>query len=206
MTTPTTEGRTRLPAGRCSTPRTAGDGAAQHPHQAGHGRAAAHPGRRGLPFVLVDQDLQAARHRVRHRDRRDRARPGHRVRRAGVARPRVLPRRRGLHRGRHQRRPGRRTLGFGIQEILIWLPAAGIVAGSRRRGDRRPAGHPAARALPGHRHARVWSSSASTSSASGREVTGGTGIGRAAPMPALFGDRLDVTGPDRSPRTRSCTG
>ena len=49
--------------------------------------------------------------------------------------------------------PDGRTIGFGITNILVWLPAAG--AGRRaRRGAGRAARHPAARALPRHRHAR----------------------------------------------------
>jgi branched-chain amino acid transport system permease protein len=88
--------------------------------------------------------------------------------------------------------PDGRTLGFGVQEILIWLPAAGIVAAL--------AGiivAPLATRLRGLYLAivtlglvfiaqyvwREW-----------REVTGGAGIGRPAPVPTLFGQRLDVAG------------
>jgi branched-chain amino acid transport system permease protein len=89
--------------------------------------------------------------------------------------------------------PSGRTIGFGVQEILVWLPAAGIVAAV--------AGvivAPLATRLRGLYLAIVtlglvfigqyifqeWS-----------EVTGGVGIGRPAPVPSLFGQRLDVTGP-----------
>jgi branched-chain amino acid transport system permease protein len=88
--------------------------------------------------------------------------------------------------------PEGRSLGFGIQEVLIWLPAAGIVAAL--------AGiivAPLATRLRGLYLAIVtlglvfiaqyvlsdWS-----------EVTGGAGVGRPAPVPSLFGDRLDRTG------------
>ncbi len=89
--------------------------------------------------------------------------------------------------------PEGRTLGFGVQEILIWLPAAGIVAAlagvivaplaTRLRGL-----YLAIVTLGlvfiGEYVLREWS-----------EVTGGTGIGRPAPTPALFGQRLDVSTP-----------
>jgi branched-chain amino acid transport system permease protein len=89
--------------------------------------------------------------------------------------------------------PEGRTLGFGVQEILIWLPAAGIVAGlagvivaplaTRLRGL-----YLAVVTLGlvfiGEYVLREWS-----------EVTGGSGIGRPAPTPALFGQRLDVATP-----------
>jgi branched-chain amino acid transport system permease protein len=88
--------------------------------------------------------------------------------------------------------PEGRSLGFGIQEVLIWLPAAGIVAAL--------AGiivAPLATRLRGLYLAIVtlglvfiaqyvlsdWS-----------EVTGGAGVGRPAPVPSLFGERLDRTG------------
>ena len=59
------------------------------------------------PFLLARPGSAAARHRLRHRDRRDRAGPGHRLRRTGLAGPRVLPRHRRLYRRGHQRRPRR---------------------------------------------------------------------------------------------------
>ena len=49
--------------------------------------------------------------------------------------------------------PDGRSIGFGITNILVWLPAAGAGRRARRRA-RGTAGHPAARALPRHRHAR----------------------------------------------------
>jgi branched-chain amino acid transport system permease protein len=88
--------------------------------------------------------------------------------------------------------PEGRSLGFGIQEVLIWLPVAGIVAAL--------AGiivAPLATRLRGLYLAIVtlglvfiaqyvlsdWS-----------EVTGGAGVGRPAPVPSLFGARLDRAG------------
>jgi branched-chain amino acid transport system permease protein len=90
--------------------------------------------------------------------------------------------------------PEGRTLGLGVQEILVWLPAAGIAAAlagiivaplaTRLRGL-----YLAIVTLGlvfiGEYVLREWS-----------EVTGGAGIGRPAPVPALFGQRLDVTGPN----------
>jgi branched-chain amino acid transport system permease protein len=83
------------------------------------------------------------------------------------------------------------TVGFGVDEIAIWLPAAGIVAAvagvivaplaTRLRGL-----YLAVVTLGlvfiGEHVLREW-----------RDVTGGTGVGRPAPVPALFGQRLDVS-------------
>ena len=88
--------------------------------------------------------------------------------------------------------PNGRTLGFGIEEILIWLPAAGIAAAligviiaplaTRLRGL-----YLAIVTLGlvfiGEYFFSSWT-----------EVSGGTNIGRASAKPVLFGERLDVTG------------
>ncbi len=88
--------------------------------------------------------------------------------------------------------PARSTYGLGITNLLVWLPAAGIVAAA--------AGilvAPLATRLRGLYLAIVtlglvfigehifneW-----------RRLTGGAGIGRPAPLPELFGVRLDVPG------------
>ncbi len=89
--------------------------------------------------------------------------------------------------------PSGRTMGFGVQEIWIWLPAAGIVAAlagvivaplaTRLRGL-----YLAIVTLGlvfiGEYVLREWS-----------EVTGGFGVGRPPATPTLFGERLDVSGP-----------
>ena len=49
--------------------------------------------------------------------------------------------------------PDGRTIGLGITNIAVWLPAAGLVAGARGRAGR-AAGDPAARPLPGDRDPR----------------------------------------------------
>ncbi|MFG1943011.1 branched-chain amino acid ABC transporter permease [Nonomuraea sp. NPDC048826] len=88
--------------------------------------------------------------------------------------------------------PGGDTIGYGITEIWIWLPAAGLVAAA--------AGvlvAPLATRLRGLYLAIVtlglvflgehifkeW-----------QELTGGVGVGREAAVPALFGARLDQDG------------
>jgi branched-chain amino acid transport system permease protein len=88
--------------------------------------------------------------------------------------------------------PADRTVGFGITEILVWLPAAGIVAAiagvvvaplaTRLRGLYL-AIVTLGLVFVGEHIFREW-----------RDVTGGTGVGRPAPVPAIFGERLDVTG------------
>jgi branched-chain amino acid transport system permease protein len=88
--------------------------------------------------------------------------------------------------------PNGRTLGLGIEEILIWLPAAGIAAAligviiaplaTRLRGL-----YLAIVTLGlvfiGEYFFSSWT-----------DVSGGTNIGRASAKPVLFGERLDVTG------------
>jgi branched-chain amino acid transport system permease protein len=87
--------------------------------------------------------------------------------------------------------PEARVVGYGVEEILVWLPAAGIAAAvagvivaplaTRLRGLYLAIvtlglvfiGQHVFQQLP--------------------EITGGTNIGRPAPTPSLFGQRLDVT-------------
>jgi branched-chain amino acid transport system permease protein len=90
--------------------------------------------------------------------------------------------------------PTARTLGYGIQEIGVWLPAAGLVAAvagvvvaplaTRLRGLYL-AIVTLALVFIGEHIFREWS-----------DVTGGTNIGRQAPAPVLFGEPLGVTGPN----------
>jgi len=89
--------------------------------------------------------------------------------------------------------PEGRTIGFGVTNLLVWLPAAGLVAAlagvlvaplaTRLRGL-----YLAIVTLGlvfiGEHIFNEW-----------RDLTGGSGIGRPAAVPALFGYRLDVTGP-----------
>jgi branched-chain amino acid transport system permease protein len=86
--------------------------------------------------------------------------------------------------------PGGRTIGLGVTNLLVWLPAAGLVAGLAGI-----AVAPLATRLRGLYLAIVtlglvfigayvfeeWSG-----------LTGGPGVGRPAATPALFGYRLDV--------------
>jgi branched-chain amino acid transport system permease protein len=89
--------------------------------------------------------------------------------------------------------PHERTYGFGIQEIAVWLPAAGIVAAI--------AGvivAPLATRLRGLYLAIVTLGLVFIGQHFFRElsdISGGTGIGRPSAVPSLFGQRLDVTGP-----------
>jgi branched-chain amino acid transport system permease protein len=89
--------------------------------------------------------------------------------------------------------PDGRTLGYGVQEILIWLPAAGVVAGV--------AGivvAPLATRLRGLYLAIVTLGLVFIGEHFFKElsdISGGTNIGRPAAVPALFGVRLDVAGP-----------
>ena len=111
------------------------------------------------PVLAVGPQLRGDR-----RDRRDRAQPADRLHRPGLARPRVLHRRRRLHGGRGRRRP---------------RPAAGPVAARRRavrrargRADR-PVRAAPARQLPGDRDARAGLPRRATCSATCEGVTGG---------------------------------
>jgi branched-chain amino acid transport system permease protein len=89
--------------------------------------------------------------------------------------------------------PEGRTVGYGVTNMLVWLPAAGIVAAvagilvaplaTRLRGL-----YLAIVTLGlvfiGEHIFNEW-----------RRVTGGAGIGRPAAIPELFGFRFDVAGP-----------
>ncbi|MEV0592364.1 branched-chain amino acid ABC transporter permease [Nonomuraea cavernae] len=89
--------------------------------------------------------------------------------------------------------PGGDTLGYGLAEIWIWLPAAGLVAAvagvlvaplaTRLRGL-----YLAIVTLGlvflGEHVFKEW-----------KELTGGPGVGREAAIPQLFGYRLDQDGP-----------
>lgn len=89
--------------------------------------------------------------------------------------------------------PDGRAVGYGVKELLVWLPAAGIVAGlagvlvaplaTRLRGL-----YLAIVTLGlvfiGEHIFNSWS-----------ELTGGAGIGRPAAEPVLFGYPLQVSGP-----------
>ena len=87
--------------------------------------------------------------------------------------------------------PDGRALGFGVSEILIWLPAAGAVAAI--------AGvvvAPLATRLRGLYLAIVTLGLVFIAQyvlSEWRDVTGGAGIGRSAPVPSLLGQRLDRT-------------
>jgi len=88
--------------------------------------------------------------------------------------------------------PHGRTYGFGITEILIWLPAAGLVAALFG-----VIVAPLATRLRGLYLAIVTLGLVFIGQHFFRElgdITGGTGIGRPSAVPALFGQRLDVTG------------
>jgi branched-chain amino acid transport system permease protein len=88
--------------------------------------------------------------------------------------------------------PTARTLGYGITEIWVWLPAAGVVAAV--------AGiivAPLATRLRGLYLAIVTLGLVFIGEHFFKElsdISGGTNIGRPAAVPALFGQRLDVTG------------
>jgi branched-chain amino acid transport system permease protein len=88
--------------------------------------------------------------------------------------------------------PDSRVLGYGVQEILIWLPAAGIAAAV--------AGvivAPLATRLRGLYLAIVTLGLVFIGQHIFQQlsnITGGTNVGRPPPTPSLFGQRLDVTG------------
>jgi branched-chain amino acid transport system permease protein len=88
--------------------------------------------------------------------------------------------------------PNRRVVGYGIEEILVWLPAAGIVAAV--------AGAivaPLATRLRGLYLAIVTLGLVFIGQHVFQQlsnITGGTNIGRPAPAPSLFGQKLYVTG------------
>jgi branched-chain amino acid transport system permease protein len=89
--------------------------------------------------------------------------------------------------------PVGRTIGFGITNLLVWLPAAGLVAAL--------AGvlvAPLATRLRGLYLAIVTLGLVFIGEhvfSEWRDLTGGAGIGRAAAVPSLFGYRLNVNGP-----------
>ncbi|MDT5029694.1 MAG: branched-chain amino acid transport system permease protein [Micromonosporaceae bacterium] len=88
--------------------------------------------------------------------------------------------------------PNGRTLGYGVEEILVWLPAAGVAAAV--------AGiivAPLATRLRGLYLAIVTLGLVFIGEHFFKElsdISGGTNIGRPAPVPSLFGQRLDVSG------------
>ena len=89
--------------------------------------------------------------------------------------------------------PNGRTLGFGIEEIWIWLPAAGIVAALFGILVA-----PLATRLRGLYLAIVTLGLVFIASyffAAFSEISGGTNIGRSSATPVLFGERLNVSGP-----------
>jgi branched-chain amino acid transport system permease protein len=87
--------------------------------------------------------------------------------------------------------PHARTLGFGVREILVWLPAAGLAAAAagilvaplatRLRGLYLAIVTLGLVFIGGHVF-NEWSS-----------LTGGPGVGREAPAPTLFGYDLNAT-------------
>jgi branched-chain amino acid transport system permease protein len=89
--------------------------------------------------------------------------------------------------------PEGRTIGFGVEEILIWLPAAGLAAGLagvivaplavRLRGLYLAIVTLGLVFIGGHVLVE-WD-----------ELTGGPGVGRPPAIPVLFGIRLDTDGP-----------
>ena len=185
-----------------------GAGAVQHPAQAGAGSALiVLVALRRCRSCSTDTMLQTARasafafaigaHRAQHRHRATPARSRSATRSSSASAPTRRP--------RSQRRPGRAArIGFGITNILVWLPAAGLVA-ARRRGARRAAGHPAARALPRHRHARAGLHRRAHLRASGATSPAApASAGEAADARAV---RLRLRRSDAtpSPRTRSST-
>jgi branched-chain amino acid transport system permease protein len=88
--------------------------------------------------------------------------------------------------------PDARVLGYGVEEILVWLPAAGIaaaVAGAIVA--------PLATRLRGLYLAIVTLGLVFIGQHVFQQlsdITGGTNVGRPPPTPSLFGERLDVTG------------
>ena len=166
------------------------------PLAAGAGRRSLLAGR---PLAAAAADhgrrLLAGRPQLRGhlRHRRHRAQPAHRLHGPGVARPRLLP--------RLSAPTSRRTSAASSSwPLSLWLPRAGVVgAARRRRSSGRSRCGCAATTWRSSRSA--WSSSASTSSATGRRspaATRGTSVDAAgarsgrstSPTSRSFGDEL----------------
>ncbi len=87
--------------------------------------------------------------------------------------------------------PDGRTIGFGVTNILVWLPAAGLVAAAAGALVAPLASH-----LRGLYLAIVTLGLVFIGGyvfGDWRELTGGAGVGRPAAAPELFGLRLDVS-------------
>jgi branched-chain amino acid transport system permease protein len=90
--------------------------------------------------------------------------------------------------------PDGHLVGYGVEEVLVWLPAAGIVAAvfgvivaplaTRLRGLYLAIVTLGLVFIGEHIFREL------------RDITGGTNIGRPAPVPGLFGENLKTTGPN----------